>query len=357
MDAKSPKVKERPTVSVVVACRNEAAAIEDCLYSLLKQAPVRGGFEVLVVDGMSIDGTREKLRTLADQDPRVIVFDNPRLSSAAGFNVGVSAARGEYIAIVGAHNRYSRDYLRKCLDVALRTGADNVGGAPRVEGEGLVARAVALAHHSWLSVGGARWHDPDYEGQADTVFGGFYKREVFDRLHGYDEAMLRTEDDEFNLRLRKLGGTIYCSPEIRSWYSPRRSLRAVFAQYLQYGYYRVAVIKKHGRPASLRQIMPALCLSSWICAVVVGIFSRISLAIALVAALTYTIVVAATSLRSILSLKGHAFSADTGRVFLATMAVFVCFHVGYACGFIVGAFDLVRGRLGQRQRFQRLTRN
>ena len=66
------------------------------------------------------------------------------------------------------------------------TGADNVGGAMICEAEGRLQQAIAVAHHSPFAVGGARWHNPEYEGPADTVFGGVYRREVFDRIGLFD---------------------------------------------------------------------------------------------------------------------------------------------------------------------------
>src|SRR5882757_1661177 len=63
------------------------------------------------------------------------------------------------------------------------------------------ARTISAAHHSPFSVGGARWHNPNYEGPADTVFGGVYRRELFARIGLFDEQLARNQDDELNFRL------------------------------------------------------------------------------------------------------------------------------------------------------------
>ena len=148
-------------------------------------------------------------------------------------NAGITASRGRFVAIAGAHNRYAPDYLRQSVAVLEETGADNVGGAMICEGRSRVQKAVAAAHHSRFGGGGARWHDPNYEGPADTVFGGVYRREVFDRIGLFDAELIRNQDDEFNLRLTRAQGRIWQSPRIRSWYSPRATLRSLFNQYLQ----------------------------------------------------------------------------------------------------------------------------
>lgn len=215
----------KPAVSIVVPCRNEIKCIEECLTSILAQESPPGGFEVIVADGMSEDGTREVIRRLSADDHRLVLVDNPERVTPHGMNAGIRAARGWFIAIFGAHSRYAPDYLLRCYEASERTGADNVGGGTVAEGRGYVGRAIAAARHSPFGVGGGRWHNPAYEGPADTVFGGFYRRQVFDRIGLFDESLVRNQDDEFNLRLVRAGGTIWHCPRVHSWYRPRESLR------------------------------------------------------------------------------------------------------------------------------------
>src|SRR5919205_671518 len=83
-----------PVVSVVIPCRNEKNQIETVLGSILAQEPPPGGFEVIVADGMSDDGTRDILKWLADEDPRMRVVDNPGRIVSTGLNAAIRAARG-----------------------------------------------------------------------------------------------------------------------------------------------------------------------------------------------------------------------------------------------------------------------
>jgi glycosyltransferase involved in cell wall biosynthesis len=118
-----------PAVSVVIPCRNEKRHIEACIHSMLLQRPLEGGYEIIVADGMSDDGTREILARLAREDQRLVVVDNPEKTTPCGMNAGIAVARGQYIAIAGAHHRYAPDYLSESVTVLQETGADNVGGA------------------------------------------------------------------------------------------------------------------------------------------------------------------------------------------------------------------------------------
>jgi succinoglycan biosynthesis protein ExoA len=335
-------------VTAIVPCRNERDSIERCVLSILDQEKCDGGIEVIVVDGLSDDGTPAILNRLAMEYPSLKVLKNPKSTMPAGVNIGIPAAGGRYIAIMGAHNRYAPDYLRQSVQALEETNADNVGGSMICEGRSHVQQAIALAHHSTFSVGGARWHNPDYEGLADTVFGGVYRREVFERIGLFDEELVRNQDDEFNLRLIQHGGKIWHSPRIRSWYSPRQSLTALFRQYVQYGYWRVRVIQKRKAAASLRQFVP-------------GVFVFLLLVLPMaslwwgVAGWAWVGLVAAYLASSVaVSLR---IAAREGWRFLYTLPiVFACYHFGYGVGTLRGIVDFILLNRAPAQSYSNLTR-
>jgi succinoglycan biosynthesis protein ExoA len=360
-----------PAITVVLLCRNEVRLIETCLRSILEQVPPPGGFEVLVVDGMSDDGTRPILQRISEQNPGVRVVDNQQRITPCGMNLGIRAAKGKWVAIMGSHNRYAADYLSRCHEIAIETGADNVGGAMFCEGENLMQRAIAAAHHSRFACGGASWHDTSFDGPADTVFGGFYKREVFERIGYFDESLVRNQDDELNLRLSRAGGRIWHSPKIRSWYHPRSSLTALFNQYVQYGYWKVRVIQKHKLPASWRHLVPgAFVLSLGL----LLLFSAFSFLLSTFSGGPWSVISAQPwhfcflfSASSFLSLIGtYALAVLCASVVTAAKtnwnllpvlpAVFICYHFGYGYGFLRGAWNFVVRRQCPQPGFQTLTR-
>jgi succinoglycan biosynthesis protein ExoA len=245
-----------PTVSIVIPCRNEKNHIEACIQSILSQDMPPGSFEIIVADGMSEDGTRKLLTRLAGEDPYLRVIDNPGRIVATGLNAAIHAGKGSIILRMDAHTEYAPDYIRQCLEVLQETGADNVGGPWMAKGDSYVSQVIAAAFHSSFAAGGARAHNLEYEGRVDTVYLGCWPRKIFDRIGGFDEELVRNQDDEFNLRLTRAGGIIWQSPRIRSWYRPRASLRALFRQYKQYDYWKVRVIQKHKIPGSVRHLVP-----------------------------------------------------------------------------------------------------
>lgn len=325
-------------VSVILPCRNEEDTIADCVSSILRQEPVAGGMEVIVADGFSTDNTRDVLRRIADTDPRVRVIDNPGRIASSGLNAALESARGAIIVRMDAHTLYACDYIRQCITTLQKTGADNVGGPALTTGEGYVQAAISAAYHSPFAVGGARFHNPNYEGFVDTVPYGCWPRRIFSEIGLFDEELVRNQDDEFNLRLIRSGGKIWQSPRIKSWYRTRRSLRDLFRQYSQYGYWKVRVIQKHRLPASIRHVIPGAFLVSlagllllswwwrpaiWVLATVVALYAAGILGASLVTA----------------ARRGW-------KIFPVLPLVFATYHVGYGLGFLRGLWDflLIRKR-------------
>jgi succinoglycan biosynthesis protein ExoA len=348
-----------PAITAVVAARNEEGYIEACVRSLLAQQAPDGGFEVIVAEGMSDDATRSILDRIAKEDARLTVIDNPNRITPSAFNAAINQARGRYIAFMSAHARYPDDYLVRCYELAERLGADNVGGPAIAEGHGRMQRAIAAAHHSPFSVGGASWHSIEHEGRASTVFGGFYRREVFNRIGLFDEELVRDQDDELNFRLELAGGKIWQSPAVRSWYSPRATLGALFRQYEQYGYWKVRILRKHRRVPALRHYVPAAFVLGMSAAIVVIAASGLAIVGggAPVGWLAAVAAVVLASYLAVLMVASITTSARSGWGLLPLLpVVFATYHVAYGIGFLQGLIDFGLRRNAPANRMSQITR-
>jgi len=337
-----------PAVSVILPCRNEMGYIEETLESILQQEAPEGGFEVIVADGVSTDGTREYLEQLCARNPRVRLLNNPGRIVSTGLNEALLAARGEVIVRMDAHTRYAPDYIKQCLAVLRETGADNVGGPMCTTAVSYKERAIRAVFHSPFAVGGARSHNPDYEGYVDTVIYGCWRKSVFDRVGNFDEELVRNQDDEHNLRIVRNGGKIYQSPRIRSWYHVRDSFKTLLRQYMQYGYWKVLVIRNHRMPASIRHVIPATFVATVGLLLLAGLFWHPALAGALGLAGIYLLAVLFASLVT-------AARAEL-KLLPVLPLVFCCFHLGYGYGFLRGVMDFVLLQRAPATRFVQLTR-
>jgi GT2 family glycosyltransferase len=343
---KSPNTN--PLVSIVLPCRNEQGYIQACLQSALRQDPPEGGFEILVADGMSTDGTREYLQQMAKQHPKIHILDNPGRIVSTGLNTAIRGTRGDIIVRMDAHTVYAPDYVRQCLVVMSETGADNVGGPMQTIAETFMERGIRAVFHSALAVGGARSHQIGYEGFVETVIYGCWKKSVFERIGYFDEELVRNQDDEHNLRLTRAGGKIYQSTRIRSWYHVRGSLKALFRQYMQYGYWRALVIRKHHTPASFRHVVPGTLVACLCLLAACGLFWSPALWGAIGLAVLYAAAALAVSLVT---------AACTQWALLPILPIIVwCFHFGYGYGFLRGILDLVFLHNAPDTQFVQLTR-
>ncbi|MGE4331017.1 glycosyltransferase, partial [Diaphorobacter sp.] len=194
-------------LSVIAPCRNEAAFIDAfCDAVLRQQLPAGWRMEVLIADGESDDGTRERLQERCARDERLALVANPGRIVSTGLNACIARARGEVIARLDIHTQFAPDYLARCIETLERSGADNVGGPWVAQGAGPMGQAIAAAFQCRWVVGGARSRDQGYEGAVDTVYLGCWRRDTFARFGLFDEALVRNQDDEHNLRLRLGGG-------------------------------------------------------------------------------------------------------------------------------------------------------
>lgn len=245
----------QPTVSIVLPTLNERSYIRDCLDALTTQ-DYGNVIELLVVDGGSADGTREIVERAGGV---VRLVDNPRVTAAAAMNVGIEAATGDLIVRADAHTVYAADYVRRCVEVFIETGAANVGGPMRPVGTTAFGRAVAAVTTTPFGVGPGRFHYSEEREVVDTVYLGCFRRQHLLDLGGYDEDRLQwaAEDQELNFRIRQAGGTIVLDPTIRSKYFPRETPKALARQYGNYGVAKASTLAKHRTLPSPRPLAPA----------------------------------------------------------------------------------------------------
>lgn len=324
-----------PFVSVVIPIRNEARFIADTLNSLVAQDYPPDRLEVIVADGMSDDGTREIVRAHAAKYPRIRLIDNPERVTPNGLNRAIAAARGEIISRVDGHCRVSPDFVSQNVRLFTEHPEAWVVGGPMVhEGEGPIGRAAAVAMSHPLGVGMAKHRFVDFEGYVDTVQFPAFRRWVFDRIGTFDTSLIRTEDDELNYRVVQAGGKLFVSPRVRYVYYVRNRVRDLFRQYFQYSFWRIPVMRKHGKLTTLRQVVPLLFFVAVMVLAAAGAWLHAPL-VALVLPLIYT-----------LALVGVAISlvATTGVVVACLSAyVITTMHLAYAGGMAYGLFAFVLG--------------
>jgi len=265
-----------PSVSVIMPCYNEEKYIAQSLESLLDDYCLKN-CEVIVVDGMSGDGTQDIINSLIKKGLPIRLFRNEKKLQVHGLNLALSKAKGEVIVRADAHCLYPPGYIKKCLDLLMTVDVSNVGGVMKPQGEETVQKAIALALKHPVGVGDAKWHLGNYSGYVDTVYLGTFRKGLFKDIGLYDLKSSANEDAELNLRILKAGGKVYLDSSIEVIYFPRESLKELAIQYFRYGRGRCYTTLKHRKITSFRQIAPVLLVLALFFSFVLSFFQPLIL--------------------------------------------------------------------------------
>lgn len=321
---------------MVIAARNEAVALPACLDAVAVQGSCRT--EIIVVDGASTDDTATRVRAWsAATGQAVTLLHNPRGDTPTSFNLGIRAAAGTLIAILGARARLAPDFFARSVEALACSRVAAVGGVVRTlpGGAGAVARAIALAQRSPFGVGDARYRYAETAGEVDTINYGVYRRSVFERIGLFDESLQWVEDDELNYRLRAAGGRLFLDPRIRVDYLARPSLRALWSQRFRWGRAKPLVARRLPRQMRARHAIPAalvLALAGGLILWPAGGVARLPLAFVAGSYMLASVVATAQSGWT------HGWRREAALLPLA----FATMHLAYGLGTLSGAVGLVR---------------
>ena len=185
----APTDFQRPLVTVITAVFNGADCIGDCIESVLLQD--YPGIEHIILDACSTDGTIDILRSYDDRlalwvsEPDHGVFD--------AWNKGLELAQGEWVAFLGADDRFLPGAVREFMDLADRNP----------EAEFLSSRARLDHPSGYAPVFGGPWEWPRFTRRMTTVHvGSMHRKALFSEYGKFDASYRIAGDFEFLLRAR-----------------------------------------------------------------------------------------------------------------------------------------------------------
>jgi len=329
--------ENKPYVSLIIPCRDEEKFIGMCLDSVIANDYPKGRFEVLIVDGMSNDGTREIVKKYVKEHPFIKLFDNPKKIIPSAMNIGIKNATGEIIMKIDSHARYSEDYISKCVSFLFEYNSDNVGGVivalPRNNTS--IGKAIVLSLSHPFGIGNSLFRlGPKKPIWADTAFSGCYRRDVFDRIGLYDENIARSEDVLINSKLRKSGGKILLVPEIVSYYYARSNFWDFIKHNFNNGFWITYPLKFGKVLFSLRHLVPLAFVSILIASLAMLFFFPILEWLFLFILGLYCLINLFFSLKIAISKK------SLGYLILMPI-MFLALHTGYGIGSLWGLFKIV----------------
>jgi glycosyltransferase involved in cell wall biosynthesis len=325
------------TVSVVIPCYNEEKTIYPLLESISQQTFQIDDLEVIIADGISTDGTRAEINRFSAAHPNleVRIVDNTKKTIPSGLNIGIQAAKGEFIVRLDAHSVPASDYIEKCVTLLKQGIAENVGGVwlIRPGKNDWIGRSIAAAASHPIGVGDAGYRHSNKAGYVDTVPFGAYRREFIISLGAYNEALLTNEDYELNVRIRKAGGRVYLDPKIQCVYFSRPTFLALAKQYWRYGYWKAKMVRKYPGTVRWRQALPPLYLLGLFGLLILSFINQFFFWIFIGVIIFYLMILIIASIKIALSKQDGAF------IMGVPLAIAIMHH-SWGSGFIFSLLNL-----------------
>jgi glycosyltransferase involved in cell wall biosynthesis len=324
-------------ISVIIPCRNEGKFIGKCLDSIVNGDYPKDSLEVLVVDGMSSDNSRNIIKEYSQKYSFIKLVDNPKYIAPVALNIGIKNSKGNIIVRMDAHTTYEKDYILRCVNYLQKYDADNVGGMISIlpRQNTFMGRGIAQSMSSSFGAGGASYKTGSNNfKEVDTVPFGCFKKEVFNRVGFFNENLERSQDMEFNLRLKKAGGKIYLFPDIVSYYYVRSNLKDFFMHNFKDGIWAVYPLKFVKMAFKPRHYAPLVFVSGLIFLLLAGIIFRPFLY------LFFGVVIMYLSAMIYFSAK-ISFSEKKPEFLVSLPLAFIARHFGYGIGSIIGLLKLL----------------
>ena len=264
-------------LTVICPIYNEEKHIARCIESIMRQDYQKDDLEVLFVDGMSTDRTREIIASYLPQCPYFRMLDNPDRIVPYALNKGISEARGDIIMRLDGHSLYPNNYFSELVKWhAKLPAAWNIGGVcdTKVINSNRSSESIAKVMGDRFGVGNSTFRigsDKEYL-EVDTVPFGCYKSFVFEKIGLFNEKLARVQDIELNKRLKHAGGTIMMVPSIRCTYIPKDNYRDFYRNRYKTGYWviKACFITHSLRNLGLRHFVPACFVLALILPLILG---------------------------------------------------------------------------------------
>ena len=322
-------------LSVIVPIYQEEKYISKCIDSMLSQDYPKDDLEIILVDGMSKDRTREIVATYTAKYPFIHMIDNPERIAPCAMNRGIKEAKGDVIIRLDAHVYYPKNYFSLLVEKLNELpGAENVGALCNTlpVNDSITAQSIAAVLSSSFGMGNSHFRvGADKEMEVDTVPFGCFHRSIFDKVGLYDEELVRNQDDELNARIIKAGGKIYLIPQLVCEYYARDTAKKVYKMFYQYGVFKPLVNKKLGSPATVRQFFPLFFVLGLLVGPVVCLFLPVLWWAYFAVIMLWFILATSFSLKDSKNLK---------RILTQNWIYFVV-HFGYGWGYIVGIYKIL----------------
>ncbi len=327
------------SIAVIIPTLNEERFIAQCLDSVLEQTYPIQLMDIMVVDGGSTDKTCDIVTNYHTKYSNIRLLHNPKRIQSAAFNIGVANSVSPYVVRLDAHAIYNKTYIENCKKI-YSANAEILGFAPdllgnvggvcsiRPQHSGIISEAAALLNSSKFGIGGAAFRIGAQAGVVDTVPFGCFPRKVIEKIGGMREDLPRGEDNEYNSRIRKAGYRIYLDPKIVSTYFARDTIsgniKQMYANGVSIGH--LAYIDRDA--IGLRHLVPLMFVLGLLFGAILSIVWHPFGWVYLGGTCIYLLCASFAAIKASID--------KSPKYILPLIFLFVCVHISYGIGTMVG---------------------
>lgn len=266
----------KPIISVIIPVYNEATYIEQMVRSVLAQHQINFSIELLIVDGDSTDGTTHKIEQLQEEYPAIQIIRNKKRIAPAAFNQGILHAKGEYIAILGAHSKYDPNYLEICLQELLANNCAGCSGKIEVTLKDSNTQSLLIYYLLTSNFGvSSKSYRTAKEGIGEQCPFPVFRKSIFDSVGLYNEILVRNQDNDMNYRIINAGNKLYYTHKVSAYYYPKQTLRSLYDYAINTGKWNMVSLYINPKSMSLRHVVPFIFTSILLLLTVLSIISFI----------------------------------------------------------------------------------
>lgn len=324
--------KDYPFISALLVTKDEQDYIEMSLMSLIDQSYPKSQYEIIVIDGGSTDDTLaiiEEIRKKYVTDQfSISVYNNPKMILAAGWNIGIKAAKGDYVIRIDAHAKASHDFLMESMKTMMEVDAECVGGKLQTKTLSGNNDTISKVLSSTFGVGNSSFRVSEKKGYVDTAVYGLYKKQVFGEVGYFNEKYVRNQDLQMHSRIKRNGGRFYFNPKIKCDYYARNTTKKMARQGFQNGIWNMVLLREDRSALSLRHLVPFAFVLFLVSSAIVGIFNKYIRVVAISVLLFYFV------LGFFFGIKSGA----KGKEKMKMPFLFFLLHTSYGIGYIFGLF-------------------
>ncbi len=323
------------TVSLCVVAYNEENYLPSLLSDLAGQTYPHSLTEIVLIDGMSKDRTKEIMLDFARDESSfysVQVLDNPERIQAAGWNVAIANAKSDVIIRIDAHTHIPPEFAAK--NMALQESGEYVTGGVRpclIDDTTPWKETLLEVENSMFGSSISKGRKNTKASYVKSMFHAAYRREVFLKAGVFNTHLLRTEDNEMHYRIREAGYKLYCDPDIVSYQYARSDFKKMVKQKYGNGYWIGLTLGICPGCISLFHLIPLCFVLGIVFTTALAIFSFWHLAALMWGAyLLFTLVGTACTV----------INKKANRWTFLMPALFLVMHVSYGVGSLIGLIKM-----------------